>query len=293
MDEGGCEVKIWVTGARGVLGSSLVRACRKQGLEVIATGREEADICNLDSLKAKALELRPTHIVNCSAFTDVDGAEADPSATFAVNVDGAANIACVAKESEARLVHISTDYVFNGRGHQPYREEDLCGPVNIYGKSKWEGEKRVAAINPSACILRTSWLFGVRGKNLISSLLWQLQQKEELQVVFDQCGKPTYCADLAEAVIALLDFEGIVHFANEGASSRYQIALDLLEAVKARGVSLKCQSILPVLSSQFPTLAPRPCYSVLSTDKYCHYTSTKPRLWSEAVNEFFDDALGL
>jgi dTDP-4-dehydrorhamnose reductase len=293
MDEGGCEVKIWVTGVRGMLGSSLIRACRKKELEVIATGREEADVCKLDLLKAKAWELRPTHIVNCSAFTDVDGAEKDPSAAFAVNADGAANIAFVAQESEARLVHISTDYVFNGLGDQPYREEDPCGPINVYGKSKWEAEKRVAAIIPSACILRTSWLFGAQGKNLISSLLWQFQQKEELRVAFDQCGKPTYCADLAEAVIALLDFEGTIHFANDGARSRYQIALDLLEAAKSRGFSLKCQNILPVPSSQFPTLAPRPCYTVLSTDKYCHYTSTRPRLWNEAVNEFFDDAFGL
>ncbi len=220
-------------------------------------------------------------------------AEKNPDAAFAVNAEGAANIALVAKEIRARLVHISTDYVFNGFSQKPYREEDVCDPVNVYGKSKWEGEKRVLAYLPSACILRTSWLFGHKGKNFISSLLHWFQQKEELQVVSDQCGKPTFCRDLAEAVIALLDCEGIVHFANEGGHSRYQIALDLLEAAKEKGIALKCQRIIPVPSAQFPAPAPRPSYSVLDTNKYVHLTVIRPRPLSEAVTEFLNEAFSV
>ncbi len=286
-------MRVWITGSNGMLGSSLLECCRRKGIEAIGTGREEADICNLERLRAKALELCPTHIVNCAADTDVDGAEKNPAAAFAVNAEGAANIALVAKENSARLVHISTDYVFNGLGLEPYREEDSCEPVNVYGKSKWEGEKRVLAHLPSACILRTSWLFGRQGKNFISSLLHWFQQKEEMQVVSDQCGKPTFCRDLAEAVITLLNCEGIVHFANEGGHSRYQIALDLLEAAKKRGIALKCQRIIPVPSAQFPTPAPRPFYSVLDTNKYVRLTAIRPRPLSEAILEFLNDAFSV
>lgn len=151
----------------------------------------------------------------------------------------------------------------------------------------------MAAILEGVCIVRTSWLFGIKGKNFISSLLQWFQQKEELQVVCDQRGKPTYCRDLADAVISLLDREGIFHFANEGERSRYQIALDLLEAAKTKGLKLKCQRILPVSSSQFSTPAARPSYSVLDTSKYFHHTTIQPRPWGLAVNEFLNDEYSL
>jgi dTDP-4-dehydrorhamnose reductase len=284
-------MKIWVTGSKGMLGSALLERCRKKGIEAVGTGRAEADIGNLDQLKEKVLEIRPTHIVNCAAYTDVDGAEMEPGVAFRTNAEGAANVALAAREGSARLVQISTDYVFDGRGTVPYREADLCAPANVYGKSKWEGEKRVLAVLPMACILRSSWLFGLKGKNFISSLLKWFQQKEELEVVFDQCGRPTYCHDLAEAVINVLNTEGVIHFANGGERSRYQIALDLRDAARKQGIWLKCQRILPVPSAQFPTLAVRPLYSVLDTSKYFHLTSIEPRPWSEAVNEFLNDAL--
>lgn len=276
-----------------MLGSSLLERCRAKGIEAVGTTRAEADVCNLEQLREKCLEIRPTHIVNCAAYTDVDGAEKDPKTAFAVNADGAANVARVASEQGIRLVHISTDYVFSGTGSEPYREEDSCAPANVYGMSKWEGEKKVLQILPSACIVRTSWLFGSKGKNFISSLLKWFQQKEELQIVFDQCGKPTYCHDLADAVLTLLGAEGIVHFANDGERSRYQIALDLLESTKLQEIPVKCRSIVPVPTAQFPTPAVRPAYSVLDTSKYSHLTSIKPRPWGEAVNEFINEALSL
>ncbi len=276
-----------------MLGSSLLERCSAKGIQAVGTTRAEADVCNLDQLREKCLEIKPTHIVNCAAYTDVDGAEKDLNAAFAVNAEGAANVARIADEQGIRLVHISTDYVFAGTGSEPYREEDPCAPANVYGMSKWEGEKKVLEILPSACIVRTSWLFGSKGKNFISSLLKWFQQKEELQIVFDQCGKPTYCYDLADAVLTLLDAEGIVHFANDGERSRYQIALDLLESTKFQEIPVKCRSIVPVPSAQFPTPAVRPAYSVLDTSKYSYLTSIKPRPWGEAVNEFINEALSL
>jgi dTDP-4-dehydrorhamnose reductase len=258
----------------------------ERGIESVGTTRGDVDICHLEGLRVQALALGPTHIVNCAAYTDVDGAEKDVLAVLAVNAEGAANIALVARECGARLVHLSTDYVFNGLGSRPYLEEDLCDPVNVYGTSKWVAEQRVLEKLPTACVLRTSWIFGRGGKNFISSLLTSFQQKEELQVVSDQFSRPTYCRDLAEAIVSLLDCEGIIHFANEGILSRYQIAFDLLELAHVQGIALKCQRVHPASSAQFPTLAPRPSYSVLNTEKYSQYTAIKPRCWDEVVKEY-------
>lgn len=271
-----------------MLGAALLELCSKRGIEAIGTTRQEADICNYGQLRAKALEINPTHIINCAAYTDVDGAEKDPGAAFAVNSDGAANVARVAAELFCRLVHISTDYVFDGSGTLPYVEIDACAPVNVYGKSKLEGEKKVLEKLPTACIMRTSWLFGSKGKNFISSLLNLFQQKEELQVATDHFGKPTYCYDAASAAIALLNAEGVVHFAGEEGASRYEIACEVLQAAKNLGMDLKCQKVLPTLSSQFSAIARRPSYSVLDTTKYCDLTSTKPRPWREATREFLN-----
>ena len=266
-------MKMWIIGAHGMLGSALMQSCQRKEIDVIGTSREESDITQSDQLISKAKQIKPTHIVNCAAYTDVDRAEKEPEIAFAINAEGAANIARVARECGARLLHISTDYVFNGIGDRPYCEEDPCSPPNQYGKSKWEGEKKVLQLFPEACILRTSWLFGQKGKNFISSLMHWFQQKQELQIVDDQRGKPTYCNDLAEAILTLLDRKGIVHFANDSEKSRYHIALELLEACKRRGISLKCQQIFPVSSDKFPTPAVRPLYSVLDTKKYTRLTN--------------------
>src|SRR5580700_1499390 len=176
-------MRIWVIGKEGMLGSSLILAALKRKIDVVGTSHHEANIVQRDALFSQARQLQPAYIINCAAYTDVDKAEKEPEAAFAVNADGAANVAWVARECGARLIHISTDYVFKGDGAQPYTEEAVCAPSNQYGKSKWEGEKRVLEILPNACIVRTSWLFGVKGKNFISSLIHWFQQKEELQVV--------------------------------------------------------------------------------------------------------------
>lgn len=279
-------MKVWVTGAEGMLGSSLMQCCLEKGIDVVGTSRQEADVSQFDQLSSKACQIKPTHIVNCAAYTNVDGAEREPEIAFAVNTRGASNIAQIASECDARLIHISTDYVFNGMGTQPYVEEDLCAPINQYGQSKWDGEKKVLEALPEACIVRTSWLFGSKGKNFISSMMHWFQQKDELQIVSDQCGKPTYCQDLAAAILNLLDQQGIIHFANEGERSRYQIALDLMEASKERGIPLRCQRVIPVPSSTFPLPATRPSYSVLNTNKYFHLVNIKPRPWSIILNDY-------
>lgn len=272
-----------------MLGKTLFNECRMRGIEVCASSRAEADVTNLQRLLAKGESIAPTHIVNCAAFTNVDGAERDFAGAFAINAVGAGNAASVAKDLGALLVHISTDYVFDGRGIEPLTEEGVCAPINYYGKTKWEGENRVLNVLPNACIMRTSWLFGGRGKNFISSILQGIKEKEELTVVSDQCGKPTYCTDAADAILNLLNCQGIVHFAGAEAMSRYEAACRLLSAAQERGMAVKCRAILPVPSSAFPTPAKRPAYSVLDTRKYTSMTQRQPKNWEAVLNELFNE----
>lgn len=281
-------MKLWVTGGQGMLGKTVKQLCVEKGIPCIATSHSEADLTNPPVLLHLAERIQPTHIINCAAYTDVDGAEKNEEKAYAVNALGARNLALAAIKVGAKFIQISTDYVFDGFATAPYREEDQSSPINVYGKSKWEGEKQVLDAYPKACIIRTSWLFGAQGKNFISSVHNWLQDKEKIQVVADQCGRPTYVQDLAHAVLDLLDAEGIVHFANAGAISRYQLALDIREEMLKCGKLVRCIQIEPVASQQFPTPAKRPCYSVLATEKFTQITGKQPRPWKEAIGEYFE-----
>lgn len=283
-----CLLKIWILGAGGLLGRALIDRCQVEHLAFVASKREEVDIRDLDQLRKKAEELRPTHIINCAAFTNVDLAEKEARQAYSVNADGAENIAIVANDIGARLIHLSTDYVFDGTKGSPYTEEDQPNPLGVYGKSKWEGEKRVFERCKEACIVRTSWIFGFEGTNFISSLLSKMQQESSLKVVGDQMGRATYNRDLAGVLINLLCHSGLYHFANEGPVSRYKIAMDFLKEAKDRKIPIRCSEITPVSSRDFPSLSPRPSYSVLSTGKIARTLGRKPRLWETILMEYFD-----
>ncbi|MES2122477.1 MAG: dTDP-4-dehydrorhamnose reductase [Chlamydiota bacterium] len=282
-------MNIWVLGAGGMLGSCFVELCGKMGIPVVGSPRSDVDVTDLEGLKRRGKQLFPTHIVNCAAYTNVDSAESEKEQAFAINATGAGNAALVARNLGARLVHVSTDYVFDGKGKRPYREEDVCAPINTYGQSKWEGEKAVLATYPQACIVRTSWLFGGKGKNFISSVLNRILCEEEITAVSDQCGKPTYCRHVARALVDLLDCSGIVHFASSTPCSRYQMAQDIVAEARRRGLPVKCARILSAESSAFPTPAPRPGYSVLGTEKYESLFNRRPPTWQAALTDFFDD----
>ena len=280
-------MKLWIVGRDGLLGKALRGVCEKRSIPYLATGHQEVDIENRDQVIAYALQNQPTHIINSAAYTDVDGAEKEPEKAFAVNGLGAGHVAYAACVVQARCIHVSTDYVFDGAEKRPYLEESVCRPLNVYGLSKWEGEKRVLAAHPGACVVRTSWLFGGEGKNLVSMLWSWLLEKEWLQVVEDQRGRPTYSGDLAEAIVDLLDYEGIIHFANEGVVSRYEMACDMRLWMKEQGKAVRCQGIEPVASSRFPRPAHRPNYSALDTNRFQQYLGRQPRSWKEALEECF------
>ncbi len=286
-------MKLWILGANGMLGSSLVRLCKERLIEHTATGRE-CDISQLSQLK-KLLHSEEgqgvTHLINCAAYTNVDMAEKEPEAARQVNALGPENVGLAANAISAKVIHISTDYVFGGEIKRPLVETDPCNPVGVYARTKREGEKNLLEVCPSACIIRSSWIFGQKGKNFISSFLDRIRQDEVLRVISDQRGRPTFAEDLAEAILSMLCHSGIFHFANEGDVSRFQMAEKILQHARQLEIPLACRELIPVDSSFFPTAAKRPPYSVLNTDKIAALLGAKPRPWEEAMKDYFRYAL--
>lgn len=282
-------MKLWIVGVKGMLGSALHSLCQDRLIENVGTTHDEVDITRLDQIKkfahSKAAE-GITHIVNCAGYTDVDRAEKEADLAHAINAIGPENIGTVANSLKLPVIHISTDYVFGGKEDRPYVETDPCNPISIYGKTKWEGENYLLDVCPSACILRSSWLFGEQGKNFISSMFKKMKKEKELRVVSDQKGRPTFVGDLSEAILAMLCHSGIYHFANEGAVSRFQMAEKMLHEALDLKIPIICKSLVPVTSDIFPTLAKRPAYSVLDTSKISSVLGDPPRHWESGLKEY-------
>ena len=187
-----------------------------------------------------------------------------------------------------RLVHLSTDYVFDAKGPTLLQENEVCTPASVYAKTKYEGEIRLLEQFPHACIIRTSWVFGKGGKNFVSSLWEKLHKEEKLTVVTDQQSRLTYAQDLAEAILSLLCHEGIYHFANQGVVSRFEIANHMKTLLQEKGTSLACREIAPVSKTIFQTVAARPQFSALDTQKIERVLGNAPRSWQEALKEYID-----
>jgi dTDP-4-dehydrorhamnose reductase len=248
----------------------------------VAGDYPEADVTDVDALRRFLAGSQPEVIFNCAAITDVDGCESKPEAAFAVNGTGAGNVAAVASELGAVVIHVSTDFVFDGRKSSPYLETDLPAPLSAYGGSKLEGERQVAARAREWVIARTAWLYGRRRMNFVDRMLQLGRQKEELVVVTDQVGSPTWTRDLAEAMVVLVrsDSRGIYHVANAGACSRYEQVQYLFRCV---GLPTR---VTPGTSASFPRVAPVPAYSPLSTGKLRRETGHSMRSWQEALREY-------
>ena len=259
-------MNILVTGSKGQLGSELQALSTPSGKQhFFFYDLPELDITNHDCVDRVCREHGIDVIVNCAAYTAVDRAETDSDAAFRVNRDGVAVLAACAKDRNALLLHISTDYVFNGESCTPYRENDPASPRSVYGISKWEGEERLRQIAPSYVIIRTSWLYSIYGANFVKTMLRLGTERQLLNVVDDQIGTPTLAADLAAALVTILDhydptvqYQATYHFSNEGVASWYDFAVAIMEL---SGLSCK---VLPVESAQYPQIAPRPPYSVLN-----------------------------
>ncbi|NTW63090.1 MAG: dTDP-4-dehydrorhamnose reductase [Chlorobiaceae bacterium] len=259
-------MNILVTGSRGQLGSELqeISTCSANH-RFFFYDLPDLDITSPEHVASVCRDHAIEVIINCAAYTAVDKAESDAGSAFRVNRDGAAVLAACARERNALLVHISTDYVFNGNSNIPYREIDPATPLGVYGVSKWEGEERIRDIAPSHWIIRTSWLYSIYGANFVKTMLRLGAERSTLNVVADQVGTPTWAADLAAALVSMLEqydrnnlYAGTYHYSNEGVCSWYDFARAVMELAE-----LPCK-VMPVESCQYPQIATRPHYSVLN-----------------------------
>jgi dTDP-4-dehydrorhamnose reductase len=256
-------MRVLVTGAGGMLGTDVVRTAQAENHEVVALPHAELDIRRA-ALVRRALEReRPDAVINCAAWTDVDGAEAHEEAATDLNGRAAGVLAAAAARVGASIVHPSTDYVFDGTARTPYLESHPTSPVNAYGRSKLAGEHAVAAANPRHYVVRTSWLFGSAGRNFVETMLGLASSGGPVLVVRDQVGCPTYTGHLAEALVRLLDGEshGLHHIAGGGECSWFEFANEIFEQAGVETRAMSCTS------DEFPRPAPRPAYSVLRTER--------------------------
>lgn len=278
--------KIWICGSLGMLGSHFRRLLAQQEILFVANDFQEIDITDLDKVSDFVRIQKITHIINCAAYTQVDKAEEDPKQAYLVNAMGPHHLGIAGRRHGARVIHFSTDYVFDGKGRNPYTEDHYCTPIGAYGMSKLAGEIKLLDEHEDSCIIRTSWLFGFPGKNFVDTMLRLMSEKEQLKVVHDQTGRPTYCQDLAEVALELLDEEGIFHFANASETSWFQFATEIHRQAKELGFPLKTQTIVPISTREYPTPAKRPAYSTLSTKKIEEYLGCAPRSWQEALADY-------
>ncbi|MFI5344142.1 MAG: dTDP-4-dehydrorhamnose reductase [Chlamydiales bacterium] len=278
--------KIWIPGAAGMLGSHFTRLLKKRRIPFVATNSREIDITHLDAVSDFVRTQKISHVINCAAYTHVDQAETEQKQAYQVNAIGTHHLGIACRRHGARIIHFSTDYVFDGKARLPYTEDYLCAPISAYGISKLAGEVKLLAEHSRSCVIRTSWLFGLFGKNFVGTMLHLMAEKEELKVVSDQIGRPTYCQDLAEATLELLEEEGIYHFANSHETTWHEFAEEIHRQAHSMGYSLKVNSILPISSHEYPTQATRPAYSSLNTKKIECKLDKAPRPWKEALADY-------
>jgi len=275
-------MKVTIFGASGLLGNALMRQWDED--EVVGLSLPEVDIRGADQMRSAVEQTRPDWIVLAAAYTDVDGCESNREMAFAVNRDGAVNVAEAAKRAGPRLLFLSSDYVFDGKKTSPYEIGDARNPQSVYGRSKAEAEVRLLEVMPQCCIVRTSWLFGIGGKCFPDTILRLAAARPTLDVVDDQRGCPTYSVDLARAIIQLCHqgASGIVHVTNAGDCSWFEFAREI---VKRAGLSTE---IRPVSSQQMARPAPRPAYSVLSSSSLERYGIRTPT-WRDALERYLDE----
>jgi dTDP-4-dehydrorhamnose reductase len=271
-------MRVLLTGANGQLGSAL---CEVFGYEtVIPKDLPDFDLSR-PTVEEEVIGSAPDLIIHAGAYTDVDGAEREPDLALAVNAKGTEQIARAAKRLGARLIYISTDYVFDGQQRTPYREDDSPRPINRYGFSKWKGEQAVLTSGARALIIRTAWLYGSVGKNFVKSIIRAAQSESILKVVNDQAGCPTYAEDLAAAVASLVGMEvdGVIHVTNRGQCTWYEFAQAIVHEM-----GFGC-SVIPITTDQAGRLAKRPSYSVLSLDRLASLGLSLPD-WNQALARF-------
>ena len=274
-----------VTGAGGMVGTDVTEELLARGEDVIAATKSDLDITDSRVVDAFVREKRPTIIVNCAAYTRVDDAESNEKLATAVNGSSVELLATAANAVDALLIHLSTDFVFDGSKKTPYEVNDPTGPLSAYGRSKLLGEF-AARHATKHLILRTAWLFGTHGANFVEAIRRQIEKgTNPLRVVNDQRGKPTYTPHLANAILRLARNDaarGIVHYADEDECTWYDFAVEIVQQLGADTI------VKPVSTDEFPRPARRPAYSVLSTERYERLTGVSPESWREGLREYLE-----
>lgn len=279
-------MKILVTGANGQLGQELVQQLQQTNVELYAFTKTELDICNLSNVQQVINQIQPHVIINAAAFTKVDLAEKEQDLAFNVNAYGQRNLAVAAEQIGAKICYVSTDYVFDGNASEPYEEHALVNPIGVYGKSKYAGEQLTQTLNSKYFIVRTAWVYGEYGPNFVKTMLRLAKERDELGVVSDQIGSPTYTVDLATFLLELVQTEkyGIYHCTNSGSCSWYEFAQAIFEE---SNIDIK---VNPLTTDQYPTPAKRPNYSVLS-ERAIKLNGFQPiRHWRDGLKAFLNSA---
>jgi dTDP-4-dehydrorhamnose reductase len=283
---------IWLTGCRGMLGQDVARELVSRGMRHVETDMD-CDITSPEAVAGFAREKKLNWIVNCSAYTAVDRAEEEETRADLVNATGPQNLGRLSAEVGARIIHISTDYVFDGAASSPYREDEPIAPRGAYGRTKAHGEALLAEATSRHFIVRTAWLYGVGGRNFVSTMLKLMNERDEITVVSDQRGSPTYSRDLASAIGAIIEADshsfGIYHYTNEGETTWFEFARSILELGIDRGkITRKC-AVRPILAEDYPSSVARPKYSVLSKERIKRTLGIEIPTWQDGLKRFFSE----
>lgn len=275
-------MKILVTGYSGQLGYDVVLEGKKRGFDMIGVGHKELDITQEEQVRNYIHTVKPDVVIHCAAYTAVDNAEDNKDVCFDVNVNGTKYLAASAKSVAAKFIYISTDYVFEGTGTEPFTEEDAANPVGYYGITKYEGEKAVQSLLDKYFIIRISWVFGINGNNFIKTMLRLAETRKELNVVGDQYGSPTYTFDLAKLLLDMAETEkyGVYHASNEGFTTWADFAKEIFQVA---GKAVKVNSIT---TEEYPTKAVRPKNSRMSKDKLEKNGFTRLPAWQDALTRY-------
>jgi dTDP-4-dehydrorhamnose reductase len=289
-------MKALITGANGQLGWELQQTAPARW-RIVALDRGAFDITYADAVQQVVRSEQPHLIINAAAYTAVDKAEEEEAKAYAVNADGAANIATAARDHGVRLIHISTDFVFDGHKSQPYLPEDPVNPLGVYGASKLKGEQNVTIISGgNALIVRTSWVYSIHGNNFVTTMLRLMAERPKLRVVADQVGSPTWAKGLAHALWAAaekIEVTGMLHWSDAGVASWYDFAVAIMEEALAIGLLQKELVVEPITTSGYPTAAQRPHYSVLDKEKTWETIGYKARHWREGLRSMLLEYKGL
>ena len=290
-------MKLFITGAQGQVGSELVSLANKKGYEIFAASRSELDITQSNNVLESITHFQPDIVVNAAAYTAVDKAEEEQALAYAINSDGAKNLALACSNLNIPLFHISTDYVFDGSKKEPYSEIDEVSPLGIYGLSKYTGEEVIRQQMQHYIILRVAWVFGAQGNNFVKTMLRIGKEREQLNVVNDQFGGPTPAKNIAETLIALAELYykkknlewGIYHYCGKAKTSWYDFAKEIFSQASKSGLLTKEVKVNPIPTSEYPTPAARPENSMLNCTKINETFGIKMPNWSVALNEVLTD----